>query len=112
MEAHGDPPSVGREMLRVGDEVQKRPIETRAIAEHAGAAPRGRRSSTVWLPAFCEWADRCDCRLGELGRVELAKLESDRAGSVASEVEDLADEVLHPLGVSLHRLEHRAALLG
>jgi hypothetical protein len=36
VEAHGDPASVRREMLSIGDEVEERPVETRAVAEHAG----------------------------------------------------------------------------
>ena len=99
-------------MLGIGDEVQERPIETRAVAEHAGSGTSRDVQLDRLVPAFRERADRCHRGLGELGRVERAKLESDRASAIAGEVEDLADEVLHPLRVALHRLEHRAALLG
>ena len=98
--------------MGIGDEVQQRPIEARAIAEHARARTTRDAQLDSLVSAFSKRADRRHGGLGELGRVELAKLESDRPGSIAREVEDLADEVLHPLGVSLHRLEHRATLLG
>ena len=111
-ESHRDPPSVRREVLRIGGEVQQRPIEARAIAEHARSGTARDVQFDRLATPIRERTDGRDSGLGELGRVELAKLEPDRPGSVAGEVEDLADEVLHPLGISLHRLEHRAALLG
>ena len=57
-------------------------------------------------------SDRRYRRLGELGRVKLAKLEADGPRAIASEVKDLADQVLHPFRVSLHGFEHGATLLG
>ena len=97
--------------MSIGDEVQECPIEARAVAEHARRGTARDAQLDRLVPALREGADRSNRRFSQLGGVERTKLESDRAGSIAGEIEDLADEVLHPLRVALHRLEHRAALL-
>ena len=75
------------------------------------ARPSGKSSVTVWPRCSASGRIVAAADSASSRGVERAELESDRARPVAGEVEDLADQVLHPLGVALHRLEHRPALL-
>ena len=103
---------VWSEPLGIRDEVEQGTIEARPVAVDAWAAAVRQDDVHGLAALFGEGADRGGRRFGELAGVELAQLEPDRPGPVAGEVEDLADQVLHPLGVPLHGLEHRPALLG
>ena len=58
-----------------------------------------------------ERRDRGDGPAGQLGRVEAAQLEDDRAGPEAGDLEDVADDPLHPVGVALDRGQQRRLLL-
>src|SRR5690349_6367905 len=87
---HRDPSAVGRVAMGIGDEIEQRPIDAWAVADHAdGRAARDAQLDGL-SSALGKRPDRRYGRLSELGSIELPQLEPDGAGSIACEVEDLA----------------------
>ena len=62
-------------------------------------------------PLRCERRHHGDRRVGQCPGAEPAELQAHAPGPEARQLEDVADEPLHPLAVALDRLQQRPALL-
>ena len=103
--------AVRRELEGVGHQVHECSLESLSVAEDVRSRAAGASISSVWprWSASGRTADTID--EARSVRIEAPKLQTDGPGSESREVEDVADQSLHPLGVALDGRQHGRPLL-